>query len=414
MVKHAEFWGVFSAGMVLLGCGSGSSTGTEPDQTQASVVIVQGLSQSGLTGQALRTELRIVVRNEAGGPLTGVPVSWVVTAGGGIVSGETITNSSGQAAASWTLGAQAGQNTVEARVTGASPARFSAIAVDPQTALGLEVMLSTDSRPTEVVLVNPDGSGFVNLTRHPADDGEPAWSPDRSKIAFKSDRDAAPGTQLEYDLYVMNQDGSGVTRLTNVPGRDVEADWSPDGSRIAFSSLRDENFEIYVMNADGSNQIRLTNDPGSDENPDWSPDGTRILFATTRFSLLGAREIAVMNADGTGVTRLTDDTGDDDEPAWSPDGTRIAFSTDRFSPGVYEVATMRADGSGVTRLAAHPGSRNDYAPSWSPDGTKLAYTCWRLRGAEVYSEVCSMNADGTGETRLTMPLVWASWPAWRP
>jgi len=56
----------------------------------------------------------------------------------------------------------------------------------------------------------------------------------------------------------MNADGSDVQRLTFNPAADVEPAWSPDGSRIAWRSERDGNAEIYVMNADGSNQTRLT------------------------------------------------------------------------------------------------------------------------------------------------------------
>ena len=72
--------------------------------------------------------------------------------------------------------------------------------------------------------------------------------------------------------------GDNPTNLTNTPGLDAEAHWSPDGSRIAFRSERDGNSEIYIMDADGSNLIRLTDRLGWDGAPDWSPDGTRIVF----------------------------------------------------------------------------------------------------------------------------------------
>ena len=34
--------------------------------------------------------------------------------------------------------------------------------------------------------------------------------------------------------------------------------WSPDGSKIAFRSNRDEYFEIYIMDTSGTNIIKLT------------------------------------------------------------------------------------------------------------------------------------------------------------
>jgi len=81
---------------------------------------------------------------------------------------------------------------------------------------------------------------------------------------------------------VMDADGSNQTRLTRDPADDSGPAWSPDGSRIAFMSYRDRNDEIYVMDADGSNQTRLTRDLANDIGPAWSPDGSRIAFESYR------------------------------------------------------------------------------------------------------------------------------------
>jgi Tol biopolymer transport system component len=98
----------------------------------------------------------------------------------------------------------------------------------------------------------------------------------------------------------MNADGSGLRRLTRNPAVDADPTWSPDGRRIAFESKRGGNFDIYVMNADGSGQRRLTQSGGD---PAWSPDGRRIAF-------VGDSGIYVMHADGSGLRSLTPNAGD--------------------------------------------------------------------------------------------------------
>jgi TolB protein len=58
----------------------------------------------------------------------------------------------------------------------------------------------------EIYTMNPDGTGQVRLTNHPATDRAPAWHPSAPKIAFSTDRDG------DVEIYVMNADGSGQTR----------------------------------------------------------------------------------------------------------------------------------------------------------------------------------------------------------
>lgn len=118
----------------------------------------------------------------------------------------------------------------------------------------------------EIYVTNTDGTNPVNLTNtDDAEDGFPAWSPDGSKIAFHSDR---MGT---WNIFVVNPDGSGVINLTDRAGSNYLPAWSPDGSRIAFESTRHGNSEVYVMKADGSSVVRLTDAPGIDSFPAWRP-----------------------------------------------------------------------------------------------------------------------------------------------
>src|SRR5205807_211691 len=100
--------------------------------------------------------------------------------------------------------------------------------------------------------------------------------PAAGQIAFTNDRDG------NVDIYLVHADGSGPVNVTNSPDNDGLSDWSPDGTRMAFVSDRDGNWEIYVMNADGSGLRNLSNNPSLDREPTWSRDGTRIAFYSER------------------------------------------------------------------------------------------------------------------------------------
>ena len=47
----------------------------------------------------------------------------------------------------------------------------------------------------------------------------------------------------------MAEDGSDVHRLTTNAAKDIEPSWSPDRTKLAFASNRSGKFQIHTMNA---------------------------------------------------------------------------------------------------------------------------------------------------------------------
>lgn len=78
--------------------------------------------------------------------------------------------------------------------------------------------------------------------------------------------------------------------------------------------------------------------------------------------------------------------------------TRTATVTDAMPTTIYsDLYTMRADGTAQTRLTFNPQS-NYFGPSWSPDGRKIAFSLGSGSGS---FNLYTMNADGSNPMQLT-------------
>ena len=235
---------------------------------------------------------------------------------------------------------------------------------------------------TGIGTANLDGSGAVRLTDG-MNDSWPSWSPDGTQILFSSTvydpsiGRCEAGFPHEFDcptdIYVMDADGSNVVRLTTDPADEFMPMWSPDGTTIAFVRNTEKASvsrpAIFTMRPDGSDVRQVSSgDGGSDWWPSWSPDGSRLAFAAIRNEDWG---IWTVNADGSDEQMIFGGTGAGyvDNPVWSPEGNLIAFvgnlEVDDYSPqdALY---VMNADGTGLTPIADEPGVGVAGDIAWQP------------------------------------------------
>jgi TolB protein len=142
-----------------------------------------------------------------------------------------------------------------------------------------------------------------------------------------------------------------------------------------------------------------------------------IAWTTDRNGRFTNYDLYKMRVGSSQQTQLTTDPNVDLEAAWYPDGTRMAFVTDRESPGFLdtEIYTMNADGSNQTKLFNDP-SCYDFDPAYSPDGTRLAYSrqCDGITGDSVLYVKSATGTDIGTALAGTEITPYDELPTWSP
>jgi uncharacterized protein YjdB len=202
----------------------------------------------------------------------------------------------------------------------------------------------------------------------PMSNNQPVFSPDRTRIAFSSNRGARDGN---FDLFVMDADGGNVRRLTTERGTDGEPMWTPDGASIVFTSARSGAPQLYLISADSGEARVLTTAPGGNQAATVSPDGRTVAFVSLRD---GVPRVYRIGIDGSGETRVGTGTLKEGVPAFLPGG-ELLYGIER-SKNSREWRVVRAAGSSPpTPLfdTEHPL----VALSASRDGGRVVYVTAR-------------------------------------
>jgi Tol biopolymer transport system component len=309
---------------------------------------------------------------------------------------------------------------------------------------------------SDVYLLRVGGRNPINLTRDfPGDDGQPAFSPEGERIAFRSDREGG-------GLFVMGATGESVRRLTaagfhpawSPDGRrlafctesvdapfarsatsqlwvvDVESGesrristadavhprWSPGGARIAYWGLREGGQrDLWTMPVEGGDPVPVTEDPPVDWSPVWSPDGRHLYFSSDRGGNMNLWRVPI--DERTGALRgspepvTTGSGGDDGGASISADGLRIAYVTSQTHPEILRAPFDAREGALLGEPAPVPGLPATFAYATpSPDGRRLALSNVSARQEDIFVA----GVDGTGLSQLTDDHYKDRLPRWTP
>jgi TolB protein len=261
---------------------------------------------------------------------------------------------------------------------------------DPLGAGGTLAYVQHQDGNSDIFALSVGSPAPVRLIDHPAEDRDPAWSPDGRQVAFASRRDG------NWELYVLNLDDGALRRLTDDPAFDGAPSWSPDGKWLVYESYRDANLDLYIVSAEAGAPIRLTEHPALDYSPVWSPDGRHILFTSSRS---GGTDIFALSLDSPSDEAAWNVTGTpdraEDHAAVTADGASLAFHDD--SAGFDLVYVVPLANYHATGPAFTVGQGRH--PAWSPDGQSLIYV--HNQGARSFLVGSSLEAWNVAPQALT-------------
>jgi eukaryotic-like serine/threonine-protein kinase len=313
---------------------------------------------------------------------------------------------------------------------------------------------------SDIYLQRVTGRNAINLTKRcRAADSQPAFSPDGSQIAYRSECDGGgvfvmgatgesarrvaaecfnPSWSHDGKSLVCASEGVGFTptsrgswsglSIVDVQSgakrklleRDgVQPAWSPNGRRIAYWGIVGESAQRDLWTIDphaknpASTIVRVTNDLAVDWNPFWSPDGQYLYFGSDRSGAMNLWRVRIDEESGAAKAQpepVTTPARFSGNFSMSRDGKRIAFSSIDLTESMRAVAfdPIAATATGEARQIL-AGSFLIFSSQVSPDGKLVAVT---NRGGQEDLFVVEL---ATGEIRqLTNDAAHDRGVAWSP
>lgn len=252
---------------------------------------------------------------------------------------------------------------------------------------------------TQIHLAATDGSGSRPLTFADKSSLDPQWSPDGSRLAFRSAR----GGKMQ--VWMLRMDGGEAEALTSGKGEVTAFAWSPDGKHLAYTMVdpRSEEDEkrdkakddlrwheerprfarLYVLDlAEGGTSKAprlLTPEPRQVGSFDWSPDSAAIAYAHTKTAKADhwtTSDIGLVEVTSGKQRNLATTAAAEREPRFSRDGQTLAFLLSEVPPRwpTSDHMAILTLATGAVRALPPTPDEQPHLLGWAGDGQYLLFT----------------------------------------
>jgi len=230
----------------------------------------------------------------------------------------------------------------------------------------LAYRIATSASSGQLVWFDRSGKQTVLLGDPNAYGGDVELSPDGKRAAV-SIVDQVRRTE---DLWLYDLGRGLKTRFTFDPAQERNPIWSLDGSRIVFSSTRKGRADLYQKAADNSGTEEVFFEDNLDKfGTGWTPDGRFFLYSSNNTGNVENNDVLVLPLSGDRKPVPFQKTEFREGFArFSPDGRWVAYAW--YESGLSQVYVAPFPGPGGKWLVSTAGGR---LPRWRRDGTEIFY-----------------------------------------
>jgi hypothetical protein len=250
-----------------------------------------------------------------------------------------------------------------------------------------------------IYVMRPGGGDLQQITSDAAWDDEPDWSPDGTRILFKTDRNALGEGSVSYDIYIHDLTTGVETRVTPTSGNYLGPVWSPESMRIAYVEVlgfgEGGQIMIHDLATNAATPIGGIQGDLIPQGLHWSPSVDQLLFWE-----FYSTDVYRIHTDGSGLANLTTNLFDDEwsisvDPSWYDD-SRVLFASAYWDEsgnshrGIYRMTPTGAGATSIALIGETPVLEHNPVR--------------RFAATDLPDLVVSFHSDGLDDSDPSIPL----------